>query len=284
MSSEVEAAQFKLQSTGEDLPSSDEDDESKEDNASRKVLCDGCGGEFPSDQPGSEFEFAKLCSSCYDSNTNKDANNNTSPQATSTTTESAPQSTDGSSPRGSSPREESTVLEVSSGCEWDGGIDGDSDCEDDVECGLEMGTVLMNLRDNDIDRYDVCAGENELVFLPYVNDQDNITKNCRKFWIISPDTTPLLYGFRHFHAILNTSSKRGWLCHCRLTTLQENAVGNNDVLWEMWESRCNRKRYDGITIKEDGVVQKIQNVEKFLKKNGLFSDISKDYDHDFYQG
>lgn len=204
----------------------------------------GCGGEFPRDQYGSEFEFSQLCADCYQKSC------------------SVP------------------VVDVKK----------PATVNDDIEiinhkvseCGRHMGLILSNLRDAKIERYDVKVGEDDLAFDMFINHQDNVTKKAKKFWSLHPNPTPLLYGFKHYHAFLNTASKRGWLGHCRLSSSVEGAEGHGFVLWEFWETRCIRPRIDGIVIDDEGDVTLIDSVEKWLVENSLSSDTSKKYDCEFF--
>lgn len=253
-----------------------------------RVTCSGeggCGNDFPCDEHGSDFQFAMLCSKCYkkemdDEDTFQQKSPSPSPPPVKKTCE----------PEGLS--DEAVVATKSRGdktedndlmCDGnDGGMD-DATYDGSGECGLEMGVVLRNARDIDLKQYDVLAGTKELVFEPYINDQDNISKKIRKFWNIIPNNTPTLYGFKNYQAILNTRSKRGWIGHCRLSTSLTGANGNGYVLWEIWETRCNSPRYDGVVINEKGEVMLIQHIEKWLNDNALSSDLSLDYDHEWYE-
>ena len=149
-------------------------------------------------------------------------------------------------------------------------------------CGLSMGSILSNIKDLGL-RYDVDVGKNELVFEFVYNEQDNISKKSKKFFVLMPNFTPVLYGFANYHALLNTRSHRGWIGHCRLTSSKLGAEGVGYVLWEIWETRCVRPRIDGILIKEDGNVIKIMDLEKWLVANELNSDTKGEYDTDFYK-
>jgi hypothetical protein len=247
----------------------------------------GCGGNFPHDQHGSDFEYAMLCSVCYVISTRAGAEKETL---------SVDDSGGNEGEIGSDVNDVDVsdkiidVADATADADAESlmteGIDGvkdDDEVDDDRgDCGREMGTVLANLRDVNLDRYDIVAGTNELAFRPYINNQDNICKKTRKFWEIIPDTTPLLYGYKHFHALLNTTTKRGWLGHCGL---QSTRPGNDMhyVLWEIWETRCDRPRYDGIIIADGGECIKIQHLEKWLIDNALSSNVDKEYDHDWYE-
>ena len=59
--------------------------------------------------------------------------------------------------------------------------------------------------------------------------------------------------------------------------------GNGYVLFEIWETRCDKPRVDGVVIKEYGLVVKIQNLERWLGVNELSSDIDAEFDLGFYQ-
>ena len=259
---EIRAIQELLQSTtAEDSEDSDDDDEGRDASANddqqiAMVVCDGdggCGGTFPCDQHGSEFEFAKLCSNCYN--------------------DSAPRSDE---------NEDDINNFMTDGV--DGGMDDEeNDKSNEGSSGNKMGLILGNVRDTKMDRYDVMVGTNELAFNSHVNDHDNVNKKIRKFWKVHPDTTPLLYGYKHYHAMLNTNSRRGWIGHCRLTSEREAEVGNCYVLWEIWETRCNRPRYDGIIIDKEGECSLVKRLETWLIQNDLSSDLTEDFDEEWYE-
>lgn len=245
----------------------------------------GCGNDFPRDEHGSDFQFAMLCSTCYkkefDDNDNFQQKSSSPPPPPVNKTcesEELPDEAAVATKSSTDKTEDNDLM-----CDGnDGGMD-DATYDGSGECGLLMGVVLLNARDIDLKQYDVVAGTKELVFEPYINDQDNISKKIRKFWNIIPNNTPILYGFKNFQAMLNTRSKRGWICHCRLSTTLTGANGNRYVLWEIWETRCNVPRYDGVVINEKGEVMLIQHIEKWLNDNALSSDLNLDYDHEWYE-
>ena len=245
------------------------------------ATCDGdggCGKEFPRDQKGSDFMFASLCSTCY---TNQHKIITTAPNKVTKTPTSPDEKEVGggrvieSTANNNEDESESSKVSAAESS------DDEASCS---ECGITIGVVLSNLRDNNLSRFDYVTGGNEVVYVPYINDQDNITKKSRKFWTLLPNTTRLLYGYKHYHAMLNTnkSSRRGWLCHCRLQSTQQDCEASGYVLWEIWETRCIRPRIDGVLINESGEVILIQHVEKWLVKNDLSSDPSQDYDQEWY--
>ena len=88
----------------------------------------------------------------------------------------------------------------------------------DNECGKSLAIILTAVRDNDVGRYDNYVGGERLSYMMYINDQDNVSRKCKKYFSLLPNPTPLLYGFKHYHAILNLKSKRAWIGHCRLST------------------------------------------------------------------
>jgi hypothetical protein len=151
-----------------------------------------------------------------------------------------------------------------------------------MKVGEKMGTVLTNVRDSGADVYEVVCGGNINIFKCYVNDQDIIQKKSKKFMNLVPDSTPILFGSRSYQAYVNTAKKRGWLGHCRLSTPKIGAEGQGYLMWEFWETRCNKPRIDGIVIREGGEVVRIQDIESWLVKNELSSDVDTIFDQEFY--
>lgn len=316
-SESVNSAQERLQDTTTvaDCSSSDSDGDVPETEKNEdipKATCSGdggCGNDFPRDEHGSDFQFAMLCSTCYKREINDEETfPEKSPLSLSRPPPANKEATETSQPKDvpdedsetAQPKDvpdETTVItnkkpavaDVEKSEDNDLMTDGKDCGMDDAiydgsgECGLEMGIVLRNARDINLAQYDVLAGRKELVFEPYINDQDNISKKIRKFWNTIPNTTPVLYGFKNYQAMLNTRSKRGWIGHCRLTSTAAGAQGNAYVLWEIWETRCNVPRYDGVVINEKGDVILIQHIEKWLNDNALSSDLKLDYDHEWYE-
>ena len=298
-SESVDKVQDRLQDTTETgYCSSSESDgdvpETEKDEDIPKATCSGeggCGNDFPRDEHGSDFQFAKLCSTCYKREMDNDE---TVPEKSplSPPPPSNKEATETSQPKAIPDKaavitkkpdaEKSTEDNDLMSDGKDGGMD-DAIYDGSGECGLEMGIVLRNARDINLAQYAVLAGRKELLFEPYINDQDNISKKIRKFWKVIPNTTSVLYGFKNYQAMLNTRSKRGWIGHCRLTSTMAGAQGNAYVLWEIWETRCNVPRYDGVVINEKGDVILIQHIEKWLNDNALSSDLKLDYDHEWYE-
>ena len=68
-----------------------------------------------------------------------------------------------------------------------------------------------------------------------------------------------------------------------LVTKKPGAEGNGYMLWEVWETRCDRPRVDGIIIRDDGEVIKIINVERWLIINDLSSDVKHIFNEGFYE-
>lgn len=237
----------------------------------------GCGETFPSDTPGCDFLYAMLCSDCY-KKVSKSTAETEDKEGGSKEDEGGNKSDDEVQFLG----DDASGLVLAKD-EPESSSD-ESEKEKTIEAGKEMGLVLQNVRDIDsTGRYDVEAGGNTNVYVAYVNDQDNVSKKCKKFWHLLPNPSYILYGFLNYHALLNTSSHRAWLAHCRLSTKQPGADGNGYVLWEVWETRCNKPRIDGILIKENGDVVHLQKIETWLKKNGLSSDMKAEFDEDFYK-
>ena len=272
VSSHVQAIQETMQDTGDGSDSDfsgfseGEKEPSKKDgdNTNPTAVCSGdggCGKTYPSDTPGCDFQYAMLCSTCYkkgDDETNVTVEENEDEDS-----------------------DDRSVISVSDNNE---DPNEESEKDEDTDAGLKMGTVLQNARDIDPQgRFDVEAGGNTNVYIAYINDQDNVVKKCKKFWHLQPNPTYVMYGFLNYHALLNTNSHRAWLGHCRLSTTKPGASGDGFVLWEVWETRCNKPRIDGILIKENGEVVRVQNIETWLKKNGLNSNIEAEFDNDFYQ-
>jgi hypothetical protein len=153
-----------------------------------------------------------------------------------------------------------------------------------TEAGMLIGEILSNVRDCRTTLYDVECGGNVNVYETFIDDQDNITGKSKKFFLLVPSSTPLLYAYKHYHAMLNKRSGRGWLGHCRLVSTMVGAEGNGYVMWEFWETRCDAPRLDGILIRPDGVVVLIKRVETWLIKNELSSDVDNSFDLEFYAG
>jgi hypothetical protein len=150
--------------------------------------------------------------------------------------------------------------------------------------GIAMGRILGNVYDNGLQRLNVEVGGNALVLVIVVNDQDNISPKSKKFFKLLVDSTPLLYGFVHAQALFDTRTRQGWIGHCRLTTSKEGAEGNGTVLWEVWETRCDKPRIDGIVISEEGVVTRVTYLQKWLIANELSCDVDHAFSEEFYNG
>lgn len=141
-----------------------------------------------------------------------------------------------------------------------------------------MGSALSAARDKDI-LFEIECGGNTNKYKPFVGVQDCISVKTTKFFHLVPDTTSVLYAYIHHHALINKRSSRGWLAHCCLFSSKLGAQGNGCVLWEIWETRCNRPRLDGIVIRpKDNEVFLIQNLEHWLIKNELSSDVDSLFD------
>jgi hypothetical protein len=134
-----------------------------------------------------------------------------------------------------------------------------------------------------VGQYDVKVSGRLLVFVAFVNDQDNVTGKKKKFFHINPNPTPVLFGYKHYHGIYNSGTERGWICHCRLVSYKAGAEGSGEMLWEIWETRCDRPRTDGTTISDTGQVTKRLNIEKWLIDNDLSCDLMGEYDAEFFQ-
>ena len=288
----VDKMQLQLQNTAalEDGEDSSEDEVSSDDvevvkltgndeevNTVKCTGLGGCGLDFPCNQPGSDFEYASLCSTCYKKQHNDTTDQKSSnkvdggkdPDASNASADNVPKSNDD---------------DDDEGADNDHCDDVDKEISSNQSSGLEIGVVLSNVRDNELSRFDFIAGNNELAYVPYINDQDNITKKVRKFWTLDPNPTPLLYGHKHYHAMLNSNSRRGWLGHCRLKSKKLDCEGSGYVLWEIWETRCAKPRISGVVINEKGEPMLLKNLEPWLTKNGLSSDPSEDFDEEWYQG
>ena len=281
---QVQAIQELLQDTGgasddsDALTSDDEKEKSGDENDVVPIIptavCSGeggCGETFSMDDPGCDFEYAMLCASCY-KKLDQQQSGEIREQVTDITAETNVSS-------------DEEVVEVTINGKHCGNSDDDEDekaAENDT--GRAMAAILQAARDVDREgRYDVEVGGNTNVYLAYIIDQDNITGKTKKFWKLVPDPTELLYGFLHYHALLDTKHNRAWLGHCRLSTEKLGADGHGYVLWEIWETRCNDPRIDGIVIKENGDVIRLMNVVHWLKKNNLNSDVESAFDEDFYR-
>ena len=153
---------------------------------------------------------------------------------------------------------------------------------EEPQFALEMGLIMLNIRDNHIDRYDVYIGGFQVAFEPCHFDQDHITKKTKKFMLLLPNPTPDLYSYKNFHGLVNLRTRRGWICHCRLVSDMPNADGVGYTLWEIWETRCDSPRIDGVVIKEEGTVELIRGVEAWLVKNQLRCDLGGEFSEEFY--
>lgn len=245
----------------------------------------GCGQSFAADQDGADFRFAMLCASCYAKET--DANSTisvTSPILSSSTvpvSELPPTSDDTCDDENDTPLTSVVTTDVVEMASSPKKITNVVHAMSKL-CGEEMFEILQNIRSNKIDRYDVEVGGNLLAYKPVTIMQDNITTTCKKFFVLYPDPTPLLYAFFHYHALVNTRSKKGWLAHCRLTSSKPDAEGHGSMLWEIYETRCCRPRIDGVIIANDGAILLIQHLETWLIKNHLSSDVSAPFDIEFF--
>jgi hypothetical protein len=151
-----------------------------------------------------------------------------------------------------------------------------------TEAGKAMGLILSNVRDVGVPLYDVECGSNVNSYKAFIDDQDNITGKTKKFFSLVPDPTPLLYGYKHYHGLLNKSSGRGWIAHCRLSSSKLGAEGSGYLLWEIWETRCDRPRLDGVLIRPDGEVVLIKHFETWLIENELSSDADNAFDEEYH--
>jgi len=169
---------------------------------------------------------------------------------------------------------------------WNSKSGGEEEEEETVgnTAGITMGKVLSNVLDSKVDCYDVECGDIINKYKPFINDNDINTGKKKKFFRLSPNPSVDLFSYIYHHALLNLRSKRGWLGHCRLFTKKPGAEGNGYILWEVWETRCDRPRVDAIVIRNDGEVIKIINVEKWLIMNDLSSDVQTDFDEGFCEG
>lgn len=173
----------------------------------------------------------------------------------------------------------------------DGGEDDDDQAPSEEEeespgtdaptVGAEIGNALSVVRDSKCGRFDVTVQGQAMAYKEVINDQDNVSGKTKKFFELLPNSTPTLFGFLHYHALLNTTSKRGWIAHCRLRTEKPEAEGNEYILWEIWETRCVRPRIDGIVMIDDRCTR-IQNLEKWLVANGLSCNLDSKFDVEFY--
>lgn len=238
-----------------------------------KAVCSGdggCGETFSFDAPGSDFEYAMLCGSCY-----QKLSGNSEKEVVS---EKADKEKEKGCDTGSGdevelvePTTEPTAEEEEKTCGSN-------------EAGKAMALVLEEVRHRDKEgRYDVVSGGNDNIYVAYINDQDNVTGKSKKFWHLSPNNAPILYGFLNYQALLDTRFHIAWLGHCRLSTSKLGADGHGYVLWEFWETRCNDPRIDGILIKENGDVIHMKKVVYWLKKNELSSDVEHNFDEAFYK-
>ena len=136
-----------------------------------------------------------------------------------------------------------------------------------------------------LSRYDVVVSGYDLAFEAFVNDQDHVTGKTKKFFQLIPNPTPLLFGYKHYHGIVDLKTGRGWLCHTRLksTISSSQAVeGDGWMLWEIWETRCDRPRLDGILLTNDGNAVRIKNLQRWLLKYQLSCDLNSVYDVEFF--
>jgi len=165
-----------------------------------------------------------------------------------------------------------------------------------VEPGMRMGNVLSNVMDNGT-VYTVTIDDDELCFAHHVNNQDIITGNTKKFFSLVPDPTEPLFGYLHYHAMLNRRTGRAWLGHAMLYTdfsleevLRLDPQGqcpvltekSTLVLWEIWVDRVDSKNVDGIVIdlfikdgENDGTVHFVKNIQKYLLDNKFSSTVQR---------
>ena len=97
------------------------------------------------------------------------------------------------------------------------------------DTGKKMGSILSVARDSNEPLIIQCGG-NINKYALFVDDQDNISGKTKKFFSLVPNPTKTLFGFKHYHGLINKSSGRGWLAHCRLVSSKLGAVGNGYVL------------------------------------------------------
>lgn len=92
--------------------------------------------------------------------------------------------------------------------------DEDSDLSEDDSakvnnCGKSIGGVLSNvLHTEGLSRYDVVVSGYDLAFEAFVNDQDHVTGKTKKFFQLIPNPTPLLFGYKHYHGIVDLKTGR----------------------------------------------------------------------------
>ena len=103
----------------------------------------------------------------------------------------------------------------------------------------------------------------------------------KKFFKLSPNPTPILFGWKHYHAVYNGHDSRGWLGYCGLVRRGAETREPSYVLIEVWETRCNTPRVDLIIY--DFELEEVHRKERgltWLRENELESDAQAEFDSD----
>ena len=103
----------------------------------------------------------------------------------------------------------------------------------------------------------------------------------KKFFKLSPNPTPILFGWKHYQAVYNGHDSRGWLGYCGLVRQGAETRELPYVLIEVWETRCNTPRVDLIIY--DFELEEVHRKERgltWLRENELESDTQAELDRD----
>jgi len=150
-----------------------------------------------------------------------------------------------------------------------------------------MADILSNVVDNvamNDGVYNVKVNNKDLCYTFNSDRQDVITGNRKRFFSLLPNSTEELFGYFHYHAFLNRHSKVAWLGHTALTFSAECSTTEIDIkgpllIWEFYVDRLDRQKVGGILINlaGEGNVYFEKNIQTYLSKHKLVSDIDKEF-------
>jgi hypothetical protein len=160
--------------------------------------------------------------------------------------------------------------------------------------GSAIGVVLGNVIDtggDDTPLYSIKVNDEQLCFVPFINEQDCINGNKKKFFSLLPNPTEPLYGYFHYHALLNRGKQpaKGWLGHVALKhsmskeemeAAPELAQSEQLVLMNILQDRLDHRFIDGLVVdlNGNGAAHLVKNIQQFLISCKLESNIEAKYD------
>ena len=124
--------------------------------------------------------------------------------------------------------------------------------------------------------------------MPHTDEQDSITGFKKKFFILVPDKTGALFGYKHFAAMLNKSNNCGWLGRTGLTSTMSDedleaapdlVTSKTLVLIDFLQRRSCHADVDGVVIDTaTNEVLLIKNIHAYLMKHKLESNTDAVFD------